>query len=60
MGWTPLIIASDNGHLQLCELLLDKGADIDHKHKVSDFLRFDIVLYHNSYCRLQDEFLLII
>lgn len=35
MGWTPLIIASDNGHLQLCELLLDKGADIDHKSSVS-------------------------
>ena len=34
-GWTPLIWAADNGHLDVTKALLDKGADIEHSDKVT-------------------------
>ena len=30
-GWTCLHIAADNGHLDICRLLLDKGAQVEAK-----------------------------
>ena len=33
-GWTPLHFAADKGHVQVAELLLAKGADIEAKDKV--------------------------
>jgi ankyrin repeat protein len=35
-GCAALMKAGNNGHLQLCELLLNRGADIDHTDKVCD------------------------
>ena len=31
-GMTPLHIACQNGHTRIAELLLDRGADINHKN----------------------------
>ena len=29
MGQTPLLVASQQGHVAVCELLLNRGADVD-------------------------------
>jgi ankyrin repeat protein len=34
-GWTPLCIASQEGHLEIVRALLAKGADVEAKNKVS-------------------------
>ena len=31
-GWSPLIVAANNGLVDVVRLLLDKGADIHHKN----------------------------
>ena len=33
-GFTPLIVAAENGHSQVAELLLSKGADVNLPNKV--------------------------
>ena len=33
-GWTALLWASENGHLSIVEVLLDRGAEIHHKDNV--------------------------
>ena len=33
-GFTPLYVASQNGHSQVAELLLGKGADVNPPHQV--------------------------
>ena len=33
-GFTPLYVASRNGHKGVAELLLDKGANLDQQNKV--------------------------
>ena len=37
-GFTPLIYAAVNGHLRVMEYLLEKGADMEAKDKVSDVI----------------------
>ena len=39
---TPLYKASDGGHLQIVELLLSKGAEVDSRNEVSSY---DNVMY---------------
>jgi len=34
-GWTCLMLAACNGHLDTCRLLIDKGADIEAKNRFS-------------------------
>ncbi|XP_044764678.1 uncharacterized protein LOC123321281 [Coccinella septempunctata] len=34
MGWTPLMMAIRNGHIEAVKLLLEKGADITRKNKL--------------------------
>ena len=34
VGWTPLHVAAKKGHLQVVELLVAKGADVEAKDKV--------------------------
>jgi hypothetical protein len=36
-GSTALMIAANCGHLEICHLLIDKGADVNHKYKCSGF-----------------------
>ena len=33
-GWTPLHIACDNGHKEMMEVLLERGADMEARDKV--------------------------
>ena len=35
---TPLLLAIKNGHKEIVELLIEKGADIEHKTTVSEVL----------------------
>jgi hypothetical protein len=41
VGDTPLMIASAEGYVSVCEVLLGRGADIDHEDKV-----YDIGIYY--------------
>ena len=33
-GWTPLVIASHNGHLEIVKSLIEAGANVNHTTKV--------------------------
>ena len=33
-GWTPLVIASENGHLEIVKSLIEAGANVNHTTKV--------------------------
>ena len=33
-GWTPLVIASHNGHLEVVKSLIEAGANVNHTTKV--------------------------
>lgn len=33
-GWTPLHYAARNGHIEICTLLINKGADIETQNNV--------------------------
>lgn len=37
-GWTPLLWAAARGHWEMVDLLLDKGAEIEMSHKISQAL----------------------
>ena len=33
-GWTPLVSASQNGHLEIVKRLIEAGANVNHTSKV--------------------------
>ena len=35
-GWTPLGVASQNGHLEIVKRLIEAGANVNHTSKVVD------------------------
>jgi ankyrin repeat protein len=39
-GATPLYVAAQNGHLEVCKMLLDKGADVGKGMNVSTVVVF--------------------
>ena len=43
-GDTPLMVATHEGHVGCVQLLLDRGAQIDHQNKVSAFWDHDLTL----------------
>ncbi len=46
-GWTPLIHASENGHSEVVEALLAKGADVDGKVSIArTFLSISLTHAH--------------
>jgi hypothetical protein len=49
-----LINASIKGHVQVCEMLLDRGADINHMTNVCDthYISFILVIIIIAYCRM--------
>ena len=52
-GYTPLLLAADNGHLPVVEYLVERGANIEAKDKVSDVLSF---IYSPSCVSYQYEY----
>jgi ankyrin repeat protein len=38
IGWTPLMRACSNGHLDIVNVLIDNGADVNDKNNVSSNL----------------------
>ena len=37
-GWTALMMASNAGHMECVQVLLDKGADVNMQNKVSGLI----------------------
>ena len=48
-GQTTLYVASDNGHDQVVELLLGRGADVNHQTKVRILLLVCLLLHCYMY-----------
>ena len=50
-GDTPLMAASRRGHVRCVQLLLDRGAQVDHQNKVSAFWdQPSVSSYHDPFC----------
>ena len=43
MGHTPLYTASKKGQVEVCELLLNRGADVDMADEVWDLLYYTVI-----------------
>ena len=54
---TPLYKASEGGHLQVVELLLAKGAEVDIRHKVSTYnnVMYCVIVIIQSVCGIVYE-----
>ncbi len=47
-GWTPLHVASQNGHRETVEVLLEHSADVNTRNKVCNCIRWRFCLYWPS------------
>ena len=54
---TPLYKASEGGHLQVAELLLSKGAEVDSRDKVSTYnnVMYCVIVIIQSVCSIVYE-----
>ena len=51
-GWSPLMVASSWGHLEIVKLLLDKGAEVNHLNKVS-YSSIVVIMFKYFACMYQ-------
>ena len=49
-GRTALHIATDQGYIEVTRLLLDKGADVNIRHNVSDMIWEIVLIVYVSDC----------
>jgi ankyrin repeat protein len=47
-GWTPLVFACRNGHIEVVSLLIENGASFDHEDNVKDAFCSDPIFSHLS------------
>ncbi len=47
-GWTPLHRAAEQGHAELCELLLDRGANVNARHAETGWTPLHMVFGHRA------------
>ena len=46
MGWTPLMMATRNGHLKIVEMLIGNKVDASKKNMYGKYSRHDNLIYH--------------
>ena len=52
-GYTPLLLACDNGHSDVAQLLINKGASIDVTNEVSyKYICMNIYMYSCEYIKI--------
>ena len=52
-GWTPLCVASQNGHLEIVKRLIEAGANVNHTSKVVENKIRSIKFSHMGFISVQ-------